>query len=380
MRLIIDILKDVFCYIVSFFYRKQNLWLVMERGTDARDNGYWFFKYLIDNHSDQTAIYVISKDSPDLEKVKKCGPVVEYNSIKHGIYYYAAKYRVGTHQSLARPEWRAIEALQKKTFVRARGYTAFLQHGIIKDNIPGLKYPNFVTDLFICGAKPEFEFINRSYGFEDGVVRYTGLARFDNLTRNADLKKKQVLLMPTWRTFLFGKEKSEFESSQYFNKYQGLLDSEELHRLLELNDYDLIFYPHYEIQRWISSFTSKSNRVKIASFKDYDVQKLLIESEILITDYSSVFFDMAYMNRETIFFQFDKEKYRASQYQEGYFKYEDSFGPVVESVEEVIICLADYFKNGVAKKYQSNMNKYFVFHDENNSYRIFKAITDIKKG
>ena len=130
--------------------------------------------------------------------------------------------------------------------------------------------------------------------------------------------------------------------------------------------------------------TKQSNTNKypkqIACFKDYDVQKLLIESEILITDYSSVFFDMAYMNRETIFFQFDKEKYRASQYQEGYFKYEDSFGPVVESVEEVIICLADYFKNGVPEKYQSNMNKYFVFHDENNSYRIFKAITEIKKG
>lgn len=46
MRLIIDILKDVFCYIVSFFYRKQNLWLVMERGTDARITAIGFLNIL----------------------------------------------------------------------------------------------------------------------------------------------------------------------------------------------------------------------------------------------------------------------------------------------------------------------------------------------
>ena len=36
---------------VAFVLRKTNkeykgLWLVMERGFDARDNGYWFFRYL----------------------------------------------------------------------------------------------------------------------------------------------------------------------------------------------------------------------------------------------------------------------------------------------------------------------------------------------
>ena len=27
----------------------RHLWLVMERGFDARDNGYWFFRYLLNS-------------------------------------------------------------------------------------------------------------------------------------------------------------------------------------------------------------------------------------------------------------------------------------------------------------------------------------------
>lgn len=42
----------------------------------------------------------------------------------------------------------------------------------------------------------------------------------------------------------------------------------------------------------------------------YDVQQLLKESLLLITDYSSVFFDMMYMNKPVIFYQFDENQYR----------------------------------------------------------------------
>ena len=73
----------------------------------------------------------------------------------------------------------------------------------------------------------------------------------------------------------------------------------------------------------------------IADKDTFDVQDLLIRSQILITDYSSVFFDFAYMKKPEIFFQFDNERYRNSHYKEGYFSYElDGFGKVTYNRDE----------------------------------------------
>ena len=45
----------------------RNLWVVMERGFDARDNAYWFFRYLREKQPQINSCYVIDKSSPDFE-------------------------------------------------------------------------------------------------------------------------------------------------------------------------------------------------------------------------------------------------------------------------------------------------------------------------
>ena len=51
------------CRAFSPAYR--GIWLVGERGTDARDNGYWFYRYLRTQHPELRTYYVITADSPD---------------------------------------------------------------------------------------------------------------------------------------------------------------------------------------------------------------------------------------------------------------------------------------------------------------------------
>lgn len=112
-------------------------------------------------------------------------------------------------------------------------------------------------------------------------------------------KKKQILVMPTFRIYV---DREHFDDSEYFKAYKQLLCSEILHQHLERTGYTLIFYPHYEFQSKIDSFKNLnlSDRISIADMS-YDVQQLLKESEILITDYSSVFFDVMYMNKPVLF-------------------------------------------------------------------------------
>ena len=62
------------------------------------------------------------------------------------------------------------------------------------------------------------------------------------------------------------------------------------------------------MQRFLDEFTTCSERIIIADWKKYDVQGLLKESALLITDLSSVFMDFAYMRKPMIYYQFDMGK------------------------------------------------------------------------
>ena len=110
------------------------------------------------------------------------------------------------------------------------------------------------------------------------------------------------------------------------------------------------------------------------------MQNLLIKSDVLITDFSSVFFDYGYMEKPMIFYQFDKESFRQQHYEEGYFDYDrDGFGEILYDENDVIDELDRILENGCVldDKYRKRIDKFFTLRDENNSQRNFEAIKEI---
>lgn len=68
------------------------------------------------------------------------------------------------------------------------------------------------------------------------------------------------------------------------------------------------------------------------------MQQLFIESSILVTDYSSVAFEMAVQKKSVIYYQFDEESFFSGShnYVRGYFDYrQHGFGPVVINQEQL---------------------------------------------
>lgn len=73
-RLIIRAPKYIwylFCLVIFYpigriakvlFPKYRGVWIVSERGSDARDNGYHFFKYIRENHPEIKAYYIIEKN------------------------------------------------------------------------------------------------------------------------------------------------------------------------------------------------------------------------------------------------------------------------------------------------------------------------------
>ena len=76
------------------FYKSKHYWLVSERGTDARDNGYWMFKFLRKEHPEINTIFLIDPASPDVSKVQLIGPTLEPRSLKHWLIFIAADVRM----------------------------------------------------------------------------------------------------------------------------------------------------------------------------------------------------------------------------------------------------------------------------------------------
>ena len=262
--------------------------------------------------------------------------------------------------------------------IRARGKQVFLQHGIIKDEMEWLHRKNMYMDLFVCGAKPEYEYIRDTFGYPEHVPQYVGLARFDNLIR-AERKEKMILVMPTWRGSKYPSGDA-FYNTAFYKSYSSLLKSKRLNEMLEKFGYELVFYPHVEMQKYINDFRSEFSRVRIADKSTDDVQALLMDCAVLITDYSSVFFDVAYLNKPVIYYQFDEAEFRKYHYSEGYFDYiRDGFGPVCESEEQLLSslgkCLGEDAR--LSEKYRPRVERFFPLRDDKNSERTFEAIKGI---
>ena len=379
-----ELLLLLLCKPLGFLLRTfcpayQDLWLVAERGNDARDNGYWFYRYLRTEHPELNTRYVITSDSPDTGKIAALGGAVQKGSLQHYLLYYSATYLISTHVQPCSPDLVTYYHLAAKG-IRAHGKHICLQHGIIKDNLQWMHGEKLYLDLFVCGAKPEYEYIRDTYGFPPSVPRYLGLARFDNLTRAKENgTQKMILVMPTWRGSHYP-DGDAFQTTQFYQAFQSLLNSRHLHKILEENNYQLIFYPHIEMQKHLRTFHTNSSRIFLADCTTHDVQQLLMDCSLLITDYSSVFFDVAYLEKPQIYYQFDEEEFRKYHYAKGYFDYRrDGFGPVCTTEEALLQELERAFQSGMqmSPAYKDRVAAFFPLRDTKNCQRIYDAIRSL---
>lgn len=384
---LIDLTRIGIGYIVSTIMKlksdNRDIWLISERRDEAEDNGYHLYRYIRENHPEKKVYYVIDKHCKSYKKIEKYKTIVHHNSLKHYIYYFLAKKHISAFQFFGVPETPLLWKLESKKIIKKE--KIFLQHGITKEMLPFLTYEKTKYRMFICGAKPEFEYIKENYGYPLENVKYLGFSRFDNL--NNYKEKKQILVMPTWRQWLgmtnkdndINKDEKKFLSSEYYLTYNSLINNNRLNKILSENNTILNFYPHPEMQRFVNLFNCRSKNIKIIKRENYNLQDLLKESKILITDYSSIAFDFAYMKKPLIYYQFDKDKYYKNHFKKGYFDCErDGFGPVIETEDEILRYIERLLSNEIdIQKYIKKSEEFFEIHDNNNCKRIFEAILQI---
>ena len=369
---------------------EQDIWLVREKRDEARDNGFHFYKYLKEHHPEINAFYVIKRNAVDRYKVEKYGNLIDADSWKHCVYFLAAKYSISSQPYGAYPFHFSPRAMNYiKKICNKKQKVIFLQHGIIKASFPmeqfGYDFCNI--DFFVTSAKREYEFVKNAFGYPEKSIGCVGLARFDYLCNEQKLKN-QVLVMPTWRKWIMlGNKKSEkdkfdiFKKSDYFKAYSELLSDKSLIEFLRERGFKLVFYMHYQFQHFVKCFDDfKNDVIIIADKENFDVQELLMSSKIMITDYSSVYFDFAYMNKPLMYYCFDEDQFHKSHYLTGYFtEKKDGFGPCFGNWEQMKPYLFETVLNDCQQpeKYALRVNSFFSVRDNKNCERTYEAIKNL---
>ena len=364
--------------------KHPDLWIVCEDKMEARDNGYWMFKYICENVPNQECVYAIDYSSVDYDKVKRLGKTVRFGSVMHWIMYLASSKKLSS-QKAGNPNAAIFYFLEVYGIIKDN--RIFLQHGITINDAKWLYYNVTKMKRFICGALPEYEYVKEKFGYPAENVVYTGFPRFDGLH---DFKSERIILiMPTWREWIADEDyrlleyegTTEIGKTNYFVKWNEFLNDDRLKTIAEQHDVKFIFFPHRNMQKYVDSFSQGNTYLKILSGSDCGVQEIMKKASLMITDYSSVFMDFVYMMKPVVFYQFDYDMFRKGQYREGYFDYkENDFGKSFSDPEDVFDEIERIIKSGfsASEEFKEAHKRFFPIYDCNNCKRVYEIAENLQ--
>ena len=364
--------------------KKSAVWMICDRYDQAGDNGEAFFRYLRKYHRFTVKPYfVLAKGSPDRERMEAIGPVVTYGSQEHKLLYLLSRFMISSHADdfILHP-FAEQDPLYKD--LTAQKNIVFLQHGVIQDDLSGwLNRYNKNFTGFVTTARPEYQSIcDTSYGYPAENVWLTGLPRYDRLY---NAPQKQITIMPTWRRNLLATLNEDnhwvalpgMADSAYVQFYKALFSHPKLQGTAKACGYTIAFKPHPAFTDFLPVFDVPDN-VKVLG-QDVTYRDAFAQSDLLLTDYSSVAFDFAYLRKPILYYQGDRDEFFSGEHicSLGYFDYErDGLGDVTYTLDETIDQLVAYMESGcqLKDKYCERIDHFYAFHDKKCCKRIYKEI------
>lgn len=178
--------------------------------------------------------------------------------------------------------------------------------------------------------------------------------------------KKVILYAPTWR--------DNQHDAKIGYVYKTAVDFERLRNALG-QEYIILFRAHYLVA---NSFDFKKYAGFVYNVSDVsDINKLYVVSDMLITDYSSVFFDYANLKRPMLFYMYDLASY-AGEIRGFYISTDELPGPIVQTEDKLIEAVqnAGAHASLYAEKYKKFNEKYNYLDDGNAARRVVEAVIE----
>ncbi|WEJ12936.1 CDP-glycerol glycerophosphotransferase family protein [Sinorhizobium prairiense] len=226
------------------------------------------------------------------------------------------------------------------------------------------------------------------YRLTSREVRLIGIPRHDSLlSEGTSAKKDTIFIMPTWRqnlTHIDGIEKkrkvnSEFACSEYLARWKSFINSDKLRELGKEHCKSIVFCPHPNFADYIDAFEPPPWVSTVNALDTGSLQPYFARTSALITDYSSVAFDLAFLNSPVIYYQFDRNSFYAGHiYKVGYFDFDrDGFGPVSTEEAAALHDLEAALLGKEDTQFPARRRDTFPFRDGLCRERLYKEIEDL---
>jgi len=370
--------------------RYAEAWVLMDRVHNADDSAEHLFLWLRENRPEVNAWFVIEKGTVDSKRLRRAGHgrrLVDYGSREWKLLLLNATHLISSHADLPIAFPPGLE------FSPRRPRFTFLQHGVIKDDLSRWLNGRPI-DIFVTSTVAEHASVagdDTTYRFSEREVVLSGLPRFD-LVREAGSKvgpkeRDLLLVAPTWRSWLVdslerGSQRRELSddvlTSQFVQEWTAFLTSDELHAAARAQGLQVAALMHPNLEA-LTERLGLPPSVRVLGFEGNDVRQLFARAAVLVTDYSSMAFNAAYIDRPVVYFQFDSERMRSGGHvgRAGYFDYaRDGFGPVAATRDDAVAATVEALEHGrtPAPVYARRIADAFPVRDGRCRERVYDAL------
>lgn len=377
--------------------RRKHLYIHSFLKKPVKDNYILFESFFGKSYSDSPKyIYeYISKNYPGKYKciwvINKKNQRIPYKHTKikrfsYQYYYYLARSKYYVFNG-RQPEW--VQKREGNVFLQTWHGTPLKKLVFDQDDVksatPRYKMQVYkqsrLWDYLIAPNQFSHEVFRRCFMYDEKMLD-TGYPRNDILHAenkdeiankirkklNIPLDKKTILYAPTWRDDEF------YDKGQY--KFELKLNLRKMKE--ELGDeYVILLRTHYFIADHLDVTGLEGFAYNLSKYND--IAELYLISDILITDYSSVFFDYANLKRPILFFTYDLEKYR-DILRGFYIDIETEVpGPLLFNTEEIINQLEniDEMNDKYKEVYEKFYKRFCAWEDGNASRKVVKAVFEL---
>lgn len=350
-------------------------------GEKYEDNAAVYHQYLLAHHPEQVTAYWMYDPKTSYAKDQQIKNAVPLGSFKNYLLFFQADFTFHGHSLL----YDIAPAADKFLFLNRKTIMTHISHGIEgfkkiliqKEDVPLLNRTNY----FNCASQYEYNLKRDEWKMPEHKLIITGFPRFDRYAPQQPPSEVQnILMMFTWREWLFDLTEEEFMESPYFKNTIGLLQHGGIQKLLMDHDIHLNIALHPFMKKFEQFFTNLShdeNRITFLDFNKQTIAQSIDQNDMLLTDITSVSWDFLYLNKPIIFYIFDQQEYLEKR--GSYLNMDtDLSGYKADSIDHVYEYLKKISEEKITwNEWYPKASHYIDYFDQDNCKRLTKRVMSL---
>ena len=363
-------------------FKGRRIWAYYDKVYKAGDNGEYAIRYAAGQDDGIEKLFYIDPDCNDWNRLKSQGyKVIDPNSMEGILIAMHAEVIYMTHippyRKLGIPDsaLKYVKDLLDAKVIR-------LYHGFpITRSSSYAQISDDAVAVAICSSYEKELYTDEDNCYIDSQIIASGMPRYDDLISE---NKRQILFAPTWRPSLTGKVllsgatlyNEEFKNSLYYKMYAEILSDPKVIETARQTGYKLIMFLHPTLSEQTCDFEKNDVVDSLSCTQDIDYVTIMKQSDLMVTDYSSVQYDFAYMRKPVLYFHAPELPY----WRKINFDYEKlGFGEICRNTGEMADLLCEYMLQDCKLKpyYEERIDDFFIHSDHSAGKRLYESTIKI---